>query len=97
MAADTDENDHMVRVDTEWQIDKHVPIALLFAIAIQTGGALWWAATINSRVTVLEQQVIALAPLRDTLNKLDATLLDLKEDVRDIKSQLRVPIQAPAR
>ena len=34
----------------QWHLDKRVPIALIFAIALQTGGALWWAASIQTRV-----------------------------------------------
>ena len=37
-----------------WHLDKRVPIALILALGLQTFGIVWWAATINSRVDVLE-------------------------------------------
>ena len=33
-----------------WHLDKRVPIALIFTIALQTAAAIWWAANINSRL-----------------------------------------------
>lgn len=40
-----------------WQIDKHIPLAVLFALVVQTSGIVWWAATMDARVVRLEEQV----------------------------------------
>lgn len=37
------------RQDT-WKLDRHIPIAVIFALLAQTGGVVWWASTISSRV-----------------------------------------------
>jgi cell division protein FtsB len=37
-----------------WHLDKRVPLALIFAILLQTLTLGWWAATIQQRVHVLE-------------------------------------------
>lgn len=34
-----------------WHFDKRVPIALIIALFIQTGGMVWWAATMQADVT----------------------------------------------
>ena len=47
----------MAEQTEQWHLDKRVPIALIFAIALQTGGALWWAASIQARVGANESAV----------------------------------------
>ena len=37
-----------------WTVDKKVPLALIFAIFLQTSGAFWWAGKVDSRITSLE-------------------------------------------
>lgn len=34
----------------KWIIDKHIPLAFIFAVIVQTGGAFWWASAISSAV-----------------------------------------------
>lgn len=46
-----------------WHLDKRVPLALMFALAVQTGGALWWAASISAEVASVVKDT--------TENKLD--------------------------
>ena len=43
--------------DEPWHMDKRIPVALIFAIFIQTAGAVWWASDINSRLTRTEQDM----------------------------------------
>jgi hypothetical protein len=34
----------------KWRLDKHIPIALLLAIALQTGGGIWWLAQLSAKI-----------------------------------------------
>lgn len=43
-----------------WHVGKEIPIAMLFAIFLQTTGAIWWAATMSSKLDSLSYQVAAL-------------------------------------
>ena len=40
----------------EWHLDRRVPIALIFAIAVQTGAGLIWAGAAGERIRHLETQ-----------------------------------------
>ncbi len=40
-----------------WHLDRKVPIALILAILLQTFGAIWWAATQESRLASLSSDV----------------------------------------
>lgn len=65
-----------------WHLDKKVPIALIIAIMVQTGGALWWTSKLDSRIETVERHVadtkddaarlVRLEAFRDNLgNRLD--------------------------
>ena len=41
-----------------WHLDKRVPIILIITIFIQTGSIIWWAASLSSRVSVLETAIM---------------------------------------
>lgn len=43
-----------------WPLDKRVPVALVLSLLLQTAGAIWWAATINHRVSELERDMTTL-------------------------------------
>jgi hypothetical protein len=43
----------------EWHLRKEIPVALIFAIIVQTGGVLWWASAINQRVSQAEVRIEA--------------------------------------
>jgi len=43
-----------------WTLSKQIPVALILTIALQTIGAVWWAATISSNVSQNERAIVAL-------------------------------------
>lgn len=43
-----------------WHADKRVPLALIFAMAVQTAGIVWWAGTLTSRVQQHTADIAAL-------------------------------------
>ena len=40
----------------QWHLDKRVPIALIFAIMVQSASAIWWAAGISERMSQIERR-----------------------------------------
>jgi hypothetical protein len=43
-----------------WHLDKKVPLALIMAMAIQTVGVIWWAASLSTRVDHQEREIASL-------------------------------------
>ena len=82
--------------DTRWMIDKHVPVSLIFAIAVQTAGVFWWAAGVNNRVEALEIAARALPSQNERLIKLEERLDVIRSAIVDIKDLLRIAT-APTR
>lgn len=83
-----------MRQQPHWVIDKHIPLALLGAIALQSGAALWWAASISSRVDVLERQATTSAPMSERLVRLETKFDGVVDSLVEIKNILR---QTPSR
>lgn len=82
---------------THWQIDRRIPLALILAIGIQTGGALWWASGLTSRVEVLEKQMAEAKPQGDRLTRVEVRLDNVVDGISEIKALLRPPaIKAPS-
>lgn len=73
----------------QWHLDKKVPIALIFAILIQTAGAFWWAATITSRVDNLESKVDITADLKERVIRLEEQTKITNSLLKDIRDELR--------
>jgi Tfp pilus assembly protein PilO len=40
-----------------WHLRKEIPVALIFAIAVQTLGAVWWAASQTERLEQIERRM----------------------------------------
>lgn len=45
----------------KWHVGKEIPLALIFAIVVQTGGWIWWAATLSAKVEDLSLQIAAIS------------------------------------
>ena len=60
----------------KWHVGKEIPLALIFAIIVQTGGWIWWAATLSTKVEDLSLQIAALSADKYTATdaKKDAAL-----------------------
>lgn len=46
----------MAQPPEHWHLDKRVPIALIFAIFLQSVSAVWWAASISERMAQIERR-----------------------------------------
>lgn len=49
------------RAQETWHVGREIPIALLVAFIIQTGGIVWWAATFQADFKNLVRQVDGIA------------------------------------
>lgn len=75
--------------DGAWHLDKRVPIAMILAILVQTGGIVWWGATTSERLNALERNVAAASTQPERLAKVEGRLESVQEGIRDIQAILR--------
>lgn len=47
----------MDRRQEKWHVGKEIPIALIIALSVQTGGMIWWAATQTAKLDNLVNMV----------------------------------------
>jgi len=82
--------------DSSWHLDRKVPVAIILALLMQTGGIVWWGATAAERLNALERKVESAAPQADRLTKVETRLEAVQDGISEIKSILRrEPAPAP--
>lgn len=54
-----------------WQVDRRIPLALIFALALQTAGLIVWGTQMTQRVEFLEQGQIAVEPYGERLARIE--------------------------
>jgi hypothetical protein len=75
--------------DKRWHLDKRVPLALIFALFMQTIAAAWWASNTDSRLSVVEKRLDAAAPQGDRLTRVEVKLETVQAGIDEIKRILR--------
>ena len=73
-----------------WHLDKRVPIALIVAMLIQTGGIVWWGTTQSEKVSVLKERLDAISPQADRLTRVEVNIEDIKMSLTEIKQALNL-------
>lgn len=79
--------------DSNWHLDKKVPIALILAMAMQTAGVVWWGATTSERLSALERKADAVAPQAERLARVETKLESVQNGISEIKSILTPPVR----
>lgn len=72
--------------DPAWSVDRHIPISLMIAIIIQTGGAFWWASAVTARIDGQERR---LALAEQASSETIKIMTDLRVTLAVISSQLQ--------
>lgn len=82
-------------VDNErphWSLDRRVPIAIIFALLVQTFGAIWWAASFSAsmdqRVKSLEATTEAKSNLGERMASVEAQLGFINGAVARIENKI---------
>lgn len=86
------------REERGWIIDRHIPIALLIGLAMQTVGAIWWAASTTARIDQLESQAKANAPMAERVIRVEEKIGAIQAGISEIKvmvQNLIGPIERP--
>jgi hypothetical protein len=71
-----------------WHLDKKVPLTLIAAILFQTAGFAYWAASQESRITVLENWVNQNTNISEELGKIQTNQTWLMRTLEKIENKL---------
>ncbi len=78
----------MADADTFFRLDRKIPLALVAALIIQTGGALWWAGSAAQRITELEQRLDHQAGVAERLARLETQADATRQSLARIEAKL---------
>lgn len=69
---------------TAWKLDKHIPVAVILAMGLQTAGIIWWASSLTERVVVLEAKAASTSGLVTDV----AVIKDRIETLKSVSSRI---------
>jgi len=72
----------------QWHLDKRIPVALVFALLVQTAAGVWFAAKIDARVQFLEQTMNARADTRDRIVRVETQMISIRDLLARIDRKL---------
>lgn len=75
--------------DNKWHLDRRVPLALIFAILIQTVVVVSWLSTLGERVNQLERDRTAAAPQADRLTRVEVKIESIQATTERIERLIR--------
>lgn len=75
------EGTNKVSEDEHWRIDKRIPIAFILVMVVQAAGIIWWAATTEGRLGVLEETDASRAMNSERLVELETRLASTNEAI----------------
>ncbi|WP_323762595.1 hypothetical protein [Maricaulis sp.] len=71
-----------------WTVQKQVTLGLIFAIALQTSGALIWSGRVGERLDQLEHVSDRASPLAERLARLEAEMRLARESLVRIERRM---------
>lgn len=75
--------------DTGWHLDKKVPIALIFAMASQMAGGIWFASKLDARIERLEMSRIDQHDRDERQDRIGSEAFAIvRSDIKDIAQKL---------
>ena len=74
---------------SHWTIDRRIPMAVVFAIILQSIGLVVWGVTLTNRVAALEEKDRMDAPRRDQFIELRVEFRQVQESIGEIKRLLQ--------
>lgn len=75
--------------DGKWHLDKKVPLALIFAILVQTVVVVSWLSTLGERVNNLERSRDATAPQSERLTRVEVKIEGIQATTERIERLIR--------
>lgn len=80
--------------DQQWHLDKRVPVAIIFAILMQSLGGVWWASSLNERTAQIERRLDGFA---DRSQSSDRDISSLQQSVAVLSTQIDNTLRSVSR
>jgi hypothetical protein len=80
---------HVVVEEESWRVEKKIPVALIFAMAVQTIGLVAFISQLDSRVGALERDSVAKEWQAERIIRIDERLTSLQSSMVELKGLVR--------
>jgi len=74
--------------ERSFRLDRRIPVALVFAFVLQTGGALFWAGSAAQRILEVERQTQVNSSAVERVVRLEAQVTALHEQLSRIETKI---------
>lgn len=78
----------MTEHKNSFRLDRRIPVALVFAFVLQTGGALFWAGSAAQRIGEVERQTQVNSSAVERVVRLEEQVSALHEQLARIESKI---------
>ena len=82
-----------VNSDSQWHLDKRVPIALILALVLQSTTAVWWAAGLTSRVDRNQKMLEDYQANKERVTRLEVYQESILRELQGLRSDLKTLLQ----
>ena len=80
---------------TSWEIDRHIPVALIFTVLLQGATLVWWARGVTERIGTVEAHIERTVTHGDRLTKIETKLESIIDSLKDVKDTLTSRAKKP--
>ena len=74
--------------EQRFRLDRRIPVALVFAFVLQTGGALFWAGSAAQRISEVERQTQANATAAERVVRLEEKVSAMHQQLSRIELKI---------
>lgn len=85
----------MSEPSSSMKFDRTITLSIIFAISIQTAGALMWAGAAEARLSALEASAEKAPPVSERLARLEEQMIMARQSLSRIERQLGAPAPNP--
>jgi len=77
--------------DQQWHLDKRVPVAIIFAILLQSMGGVWWASSLNERTAQIERRLDGFS---DRSQRADRDIASIQQNVAILSTRIEAQVRS---
>ncbi|KZK76474.1 hypothetical protein PsW64_05203 [Pseudovibrio sp. W64] len=71
-----------------WRLGKEIPVGLMFTVILQFIGFVWWAASVNERVTALERYASQSSAMVERVTRVETLVESVEKRLENIERKL---------
>lgn len=73
---------------SRWRIDRHIPVAVILAIIMQTTAMVWWASSLTARVEALERNTTDNRALPERVSRIEGYMSSINDTLSRIERKI---------